>query len=215
MDVYLCGPSSRTAALWSLPMHQQYLWNGVESLFTETLLCWTSVLDILASENTGHDLCHILTMLYMAFSAQCPYLIFSSASWSLPDSAANLQQLHQEKKNDEFSALFCSFTRSPMYINIHDQFPCWIIHLSLCITHTSSFITETIAIKKFLWWGTQKRGWRAPICISTAIATSKAFSGAYPCYGVGPTCIFAQCLQKQCQKLRAHTKINHVPLPFN
>ena len=52
-------------------MHQQYLWNGVESLFTETLLCWTSVLDILASENTWHSLFHILTNYYAIYGAQC------------------------------------------------------------------------------------------------------------------------------------------------
>jgi len=199
MDFYLCGPSSKTAALWSLPMHQQYLWNGVESLFTETLLCWTSVLDILASENTWHSLFHILTNYYAIYGAQRSVLS-ACISYSHLHPEVYLIPLQtynncmRRRKTTEFSALFCSFTRSPMYINIHDQFPCWIIHLSLCITHTSSFITETIAIKKFLWWGTQKRGWRAPICISTAIATSKAFSGAYPCYGVGPTCIFAQCL---------------------
>jgi hypothetical protein len=48
----------------------------------------------------------------------------------------------------------------------------WIIPRSFRIVHASSWITETITVKKFLWWGTQQRVRRAPVRIPTAVATS-------------------------------------------
>jgi len=164
MDVYLCGPSSRTAALWSLQLSGrcrcisnicEMEWEVYLQRHSRVgLLFW--IYWLLKTQDMIYVIYLLCYIWRSVLSACISYSHLHPEVYLIPLQTYN--NCMRRRKTTEFSALFCSFTRSPMYINIHDQFPCWIIHLSLCITHTSSFITETIAIKKFLWWGTQKRG---------------------------------------------------------
>jgi hypothetical protein len=109
-------------------------------------------------------LCH---MLHSILSAHV-----SSASQSSIDSVA-MSTLQKEKKNDWF---LCTLFQPVSSVSKASSGPVpevyWIIPHSFRIAHASSWITETITVRKFLWWGTQQRGRRAHVCIPTAVATS-------------------------------------------
>jgi hypothetical protein len=167
MGVYLCGPSSRTAALvaadrcvrnvcemeWKayLPRHSR----AVELLFFDALASEKKTEGVFFRARDTCMVCHIHTMLYMLFSAHCPYFIY------VPEFLILLQPYNsceRRRKTTDFSALSWSHSISDVYTASSDQFPCLINPLLLSIAHTGTRITETIAVKKFLWWGAQQRG---------------------------------------------------------